>query len=166
MPRADFLTGVGLIILSLYVIIESWSMPRFEHLQSHSLSVPGLVPAFLAVIIFILGSVLVARSIGRGGHRLGVNRESFRQTLKVVGNQRLMLTAGLTICYAVFLVGTLPFWLATGLFIFLFVFLFEWQRGMTISHLRRCIISAILVAVISAATITLVFERLFLVTLP
>lgn len=166
MIKADFLTGLGLIVLSLYVIIESWNMPRMEHLRAHPLSVPGLVPAFLAVVILLLGTVLVIRSIRCGGHRLGWSRETVRQALRVSGNQRLLLTAALTLGYAVFLVGTLPYWFATGLFIFLFVLLFEGKRGMSFAEWRRCVLGALLVASIASATVTLVFERLFLVTLP
>jgi hypothetical protein len=56
--------------------------------------------------------------------------------------------------------------LATGLFIFLFMILFEWERGMNVARRRKNLISAVLIAVLSSVAITLVFERLFLVALP
>ena len=166
MVRADFLTGIGLISLSLYVIIESWQMPRLEHLKVHPLSVPGIVPAFIGMVLLIFGTVLVIRSIRRGGHRLGFSYEGFRRMLSNPGNQRLLLTAILCIGYAGFLIGTLPYWLATGLFVFLFIILFEWERGMNVARRKKCLISAALIAILSSAAITLVFERLFLVALP
>lgn len=166
MVRADFLTGIGLISLSLYVIIESWRMPRLEHLKVHPLSVPGIVPAFIGMVLLIFGTVLVIRSIRRGGHRLGFSYEGFRRMLSNPGNQRLLLTAILCIGYAGFLIGTLPYWLATGLFVFLFIILFEWERGMNVARRKKCLISAALIAILSSAAITLVFERLFLVALP
>lgn len=166
MAKADFLTGIALIVLSLYVMFEAWQMPRLEHLKVHPLSVPGLVPAFLASVIFIFGTVLVIRSIRRGGHRLTFTFKGFLQSLRTPGNKRLLVTAILTIGYAVFLIGTLPYWLATGLFIFVFIILFEWEQSMTIAQRKRCIISASLIAILSSVAITLVFERLFLVTLP
>ena len=166
MVRADFLTGIGLISLSLYVIIESWRMPRLEHLKVHPLSVPGIVPAFIGMVLLIFGTVLVIRSIRRGGHRLGFSYEGFRRMLSNPGNQRLLLTAILCIGYAGFLIGTLPYWLATGLFTFLFIILFEWERGMNAARRKKCLISAALIAILSSAAITLVFERLFLVALP
>jgi hypothetical protein len=166
MAKADFLTGLVLIFLSLYVIFESWKMPRLEHLKVHPLSVPGLVPAFLAAVILIFATVLVIRSVLRGGHRLTLTFKGFLQTLRSPENQRLLLTAVLTIAYAAFLIGTLPYGLATGLFIFVFIVLFEWKKGINIAQQRRGILSASLIAILSAVAITLVFERLFLVSLP
>ena len=166
MAKADFLTGIVLICLSAYVIVESWQMPRLEHLKIHPLSVPGIVPAFIGMVLFLFGTILVIRSIRRGGHRLGSSYEGFRRLLSKPGNQYLLLTAILTIGYAGFLIGFLPYWLATGLFIFLFVVLFEWERGMNVAQWRRRLISAGIIAAVSSAAVTWVFERLFLVTLP
>jgi hypothetical protein len=166
MPRGDFLTGIALICISLYVIFESWRMPRLEHLKVHPLSVPGVVPAFIGMVLLLFGTVLVIRSIRRGGHRLGISYKGFRRILSNPGNQRLLLTSILCIGYAGFLIGTLPYWLATGLFIFVFMILFEWERGMDAARRRKCLISAALIAILSSAAITVVFERLFLVALP
>jgi len=141
-------------------------MPRLQHLKIHPLSVPGIVPAFIGMVLLLFGTILVIRSIRRGGHRLGFSYEGFRRLLSKPGNQYLLLTAILTIGYAGFLIGFLPYWLATGLFIFLFVFLFEWERGMSVAQWRRRLISAGIIAAVSSAAVTLVFERLFLVTLP
>jgi putative tricarboxylic transport membrane protein len=82
------------------------------------------------------------------------------------GNQRLLLTAILCIGYAGFLIGTLPYWLATGFFVFVFMIVFEWERGMTVAQRRKCLLSAALIAIFSSVAITVVFERLFLVALP
>ncbi len=166
MARADFLTGIALICLSLYVIIESWRMPRLEHLKVHPLSVPGIVPAFIGMVLLLFGTVLVIRSIRRKGHCLGLSYEGFRRILGNPGNQRLLLTGVLCIGYAGFLIGVLPYWLATGLFVFVFMILFEWEREMNVARRRKCSISAALIAILSSAAITLVFERLFLVALP
>src|SRR4030042_2161012 len=88
MVRADFLTGVVLILGSLYVIFESWRMPRMQHLGAHPLSTPGIVPAFLAVILIVSGGVLVIRSVRAGGHRLGVSAGKGRGGLTQPRNQR------------------------------------------------------------------------------
>jgi len=166
MVRADFVTGIALICLSLYVIFESWRMPRLEHLKVHPLSVPGIVPAFIAMVLLLFGIVLVIRSIRRGGHHLGFSYVGFRRTLSNPNHQRLLITAILCIGYAGFIIGILPYWLATGLFTFVFITIFEWEREMSVARQRKCLISAALIAILSSAAITLVFERLFLVTLP
>ena len=166
MKKADFLTGLALIALSLYVLMESWRMPRLEHLQVHPLSVPGIVPAFLAVVLFIFGLILVGRSVKAGGHRLGLNRENMKKIFSDPGIQRLQLTTVLTVAYAGILVGRIPYWLATGLFIFAFVAVFEWRRGMQAKERGRIGVVAAILAVIVTAAVSYTFERLFLVTLP
>lgn len=166
MVKADFITGLILILLSLYVMVEAWQMPRLEHLKVHPLSVPGLVPAFLASVLFIFGTVLVIRSILRGGHRMTFSGKSLLQIFSNPGNKRLLLTAMLSIIYAVLMIGRLPFGLATGLFIFVFILLFEWEPDRNVTKRGRNILSAFLIAILSSIVITLVFERLFLVSLP
>lgn len=166
MKKADYLTGLALILLSSYVLVESWRMPRMEHLQAHPLSVPGIVPAFLAMVLLVFGLVLLGRSVRAGGHRLGLSRESIRKAMAEPGNRRLLLTAVLTFLYAGVLVGHAPYGLSTGLFIFVFVVVFEWRRGMSFREWRRLGLAAALLAVIISAVVSYTFERLFLVTLP
>jgi hypothetical protein len=166
MAKADFLTGLTLVLFSLYVIIESWLMPRMEHLSAHPLSAPGLVPGVLGIVIFLLGSILLIRSILRGGHRLGLRGEIIRQALAQSGNRRLLLAIALTMGYAGLAVGTLPFALATVIFIFIFILLFEWEKNMTNRRFLAKITAPALIAFFTAAAVTLVFERLFFVVLP
>ncbi|HSC71096.1 MAG TPA: tripartite tricarboxylate transporter TctB family protein [Candidatus Methylomirabilis sp.] len=166
MVRADFLTGVVLILSSLYVIFESWRMPRMEHLGAHPLSVPGVVPAFLAAVLIIFGVVLVIRSVRAGGHRLGLSVAKATEVLAKPGNQRLLITLVLTIGYAGFLIGRIPYELATGLFVFAFIVLFEWERGLTPARYTRLFGVAAVLAVVFTGLVSWVFERLFLVTLP
>ena len=70
----------------------------------------------------------------------------------------------------------MPFWLATGIFVFLFVALFEWPRrsegaaaesGTTgWSRRLRSFAIALAIAVATAAAVTYLFEEIFLVRLP
>ena len=166
MKKADYLTGLALILLSVYVLVESWRMPRLEHLQVHPLSVPGIVPAFLAVVLLVCGLILVGRSVKTGGHRLGWTRESMKRIFSDPGIQRLQLTTVLTIAYAGILVGRIPYWLATGLFIFAFVMIFEWRSGMPVKERSRIGLVAAILAIVVTAAVSYTFERLFLVTLP
>ena len=141
-------------------------MPRLEHLQAHPLSAPGIVPAFLAVVLLIFGLILVVRSVKAGGHHLGLSRAGIHNALADPGNRRLLLTAVLTFVYAGVLVGHTPYGPATGLFIFAFVVVFEWRRGMSIREMRRIGMGAAILAIVFAAAVSYTFERLFLVTLP
>jgi putative tricarboxylic transport membrane protein len=166
MVKADFLTGIALILLSVYVMFESWRMPRFEHLKVHPLSVPGIVPAFLAAVIFLFAVILVVRSVRAGGHHVSGGGEGLGHLLSQPGNRRLLVTAILGIGYAGFLIGSIPYWLATGLFVLVFIGVFEWRRKMTRRELVRLGLMAGVLAVTTSALVTWVFESLFLVTLP
>ncbi|HSC71596.1 MAG TPA: tripartite tricarboxylate transporter TctB family protein [Candidatus Methylomirabilis sp.] len=166
MIKADFLTGMVLILVSLFVVFESWRMPRLEHLRVHPLSVPGLVPAFLGTVIIVFAVILVVRSVLAGGHRLAISLQATRRLLTEPGNRRLLVTAILSIGYAGFLVGSIPYGLATGLFIFAFMVIFEWRRGMTRREYVRLGLAAGILAVGTSVLVTWAFESLFLVTLP
>ncbi len=166
MAKADFITGLILIVFALTVFEESWTMPRLEHLGAHSMSVPGLVPGLLSVIILILGIVLTIRSIKRSGHRMGITRNSLIATIAEPGNVRFLGTLILCVGYAGFLVGTIPYWLATGLFVFLFVAIFEWRHDATPRARAISFAFALGMAVIVSGAVTWVFQSVFLVTLP
>jgi hypothetical protein len=166
MKKADYLTGLALILLSIYVLVESWRMPRLENLHVNPFSVPGIVPAFLAVVLLIFGLILVVRSVKAGGHHLGLSREGVRKILADPGNRRLLWTAVLTVVYAGVLVGRTPYGPATGLFIFVFVVVFEWRRGMSLREWKRVGLAAAILAIVFAVAVSYTFERLFLVTLP
>ena len=166
MKKADYLTGLALILFGIYVLVESWRMPRLEHLQAHPMSAPGLVPAFLAVVLLIFGLILVVRSVRAGGHHLGLSREGIRMTLAAPGNRRLLITALRTCVYAGILVGNTPYTLVTGIFVFVFVVIFEWRRDMSRKETGRMGLAAAVLAIVFAVAVSYTFEKLFLVTLP
>jgi putative tricarboxylic transport membrane protein len=72
----------------------------------------------------------------------------------------------LTLGYAAGLVGWLPFWLATALFVGGFVALFEWRMAQNRSERVRRIGFAVLYGALIAAVVTFVFQEFFLVRLP
>ncbi|MDX9860261.1 MAG: tripartite tricarboxylate transporter TctB family protein [Rhodospirillales bacterium] len=166
MTKADLITGLVLIVFSLTLIEESWRMPRLEQLGIHPSSVPGLVPGMLGVILLILGAVLTIRSFRRGGHHLGITRENTARTFCQPGNLRLIATLALSIGYAAFMIGNMPYWLATGVFTFLFIAIFEWRPGADGRTRLRGLAFAAVIAIVVAWVVTWVFANLFLVTLP
>lgn len=166
LTKADLITGLVLIVFSLTLIEEAWRMPRLEQLGVHPSSVPGLVPGLLGIILLILGAVLAVRSFRRGGHHLGITRENTAQTFREPGNLRLVVTLVLCIGYAAFMIGNMPYWLATGIFTFLFIALFEWRPDADRRTRVRGLAIAAVISVVVAGAVTWVFANLFLVTLP
>jgi hypothetical protein len=164
MPRADFLTGLVFALLGLAVIFASLEMPRFEERGGDAYTAPGLVPGALGAIILVLGVVLFVRAVHAGGWRLWSPEATSRS--EDPGVRRLVLAVALCLIYAGGLVGTVPFWLATFVFITAFVVLFEWPlaTGRT-DRLRRLVFAPLFAAVIAAA-VSLLFQDVFLVRLP
>lgn len=166
MARQDFFTSLVLIIFGVAVVLESLRMPRLENIGVNPYTVPGIVPGFLGAIIALLGLLMLLRSSRASGWRSDPEATTFSQQLKSESTRRLLLTLLLTLGYAVVLVGTLPFWLATFMFVFLFIALFEWRIGAAATQKMRSLGFALLQAVLVAAAVTFVFERIFLVRLP
>jgi len=165
MAKQDFYTSLVLIILGIIVLVESLRMPRLENLGINPYTVPGIVPGFLGAIIALLGLLMMVRSRRVRKHVTDAE-DSGPTQLKSESTRRLGLTLLLTLGYAAFLVGTLPFWLATLIFVFLFITIFEWQAEATSAQRTRSLGIALLQAVLVAAAVTFVFERVFLVRLP
>jgi hypothetical protein len=164
MPKADFVTGLVLVALGIATVVASLEMPRFEERHVNPYTAPGLVPGALGAIILALGAVLVGRAARAGGWRLRATDAT--GSFKDPGLGRLALAVALCLIYAGGLVGTLPFWLATLVFVTAFVILFEWPLATNrADRLRRLVFAPALAAVISAA-VTLLFQYVFLVRLP
>ena len=166
MAKQDFYTSLVLIILGTVVVTESWRMPRLENLGVNPYTVPGIVPGILGAIIALLGLVMLVRSSRAKTQAIESKGSSFVEGLKSENTRRLGLTLLLTLGYAAFLVGTLSFWLATLIFVFLFIAMFEWQVEASSAQKMRSLGVALLQAVLVAAAVTFVFERIFLVRLP
>lgn len=163
--RADLLFGVVLVALGIAVAFESWRMPRLTELGVHPMTAPGLVPGLLGLVTALLGGILAARSARTGDDfAAGALGSDSRKLLRQAG--RFALSLALCLAYAVVLVGRVEFWVATGLFVFVFIVLFEWNGERDISGHVRAVVFAGIQAIVVAALVTVVFERIFLVRLP
>jgi putative tricarboxylic transport membrane protein len=65
--RADLWFAVVLVALSLAVMVESWRMPRLADQGAHPMSVPGLTPGLIALVLAMLGIALLWRSLRARG---------------------------------------------------------------------------------------------------
>ncbi len=164
MDKADLVTSVLLILLGLGAVVESWRMPRLEELAVNPYTVPGIVPGLLGAIIVLLGAILLVRALRRGGWRLDAG--GVLELLRRESARRLYLSLVLTFGYAAGLVGKIPYWLATVIFVFLFITLFEWQSAAAPSQRVKAMGIALAQAVVVTAAVTAVFQYLFLVRLP
>ncbi|CAH0255767.1 tripartite tricarboxylate transporter TctB family protein [Roseomonas sp. CECT 9278] len=158
-PRADLVTAAVLFALGIAIMAQAWSMPRFVEQSGTGLTAPGIVPGFYGAMIALLAGVLGLRAVRRGGWAVHAPRRAAN------GDGRQLLTAAvLGVVYAGVLVGRVPFWLASALFVFAFTTVFEWDQGPE-RRVRR-VVEAALVGLGTGLAVTLVFEKLFLLRLP
>jgi putative tricarboxylic transport membrane protein len=158
--RADFWTALVLLALGFAALYGGWSMDRLEIRRIHPASIPGLVPALLGVALIFCSGLLLVQAVKREGHRWGgldVDREALR---------RLGLCLLVTLAYPLALIGNLPYWLATAIFVFAFIILMEWSRERGPAGHVRAGTTALIQAVLVALLISVLFEKFFLVRLP
>jgi putative tricarboxylic transport membrane protein len=159
MVRADLVTGVVLLALAVAVIAGAWNMDRLEIRRIHPLSAPGLTPGLLGIALGVASLILIAQSVRSGG--LAGWRDWERRPLPPA--IRLAVAFALCIGYALGLVGRMPFWLATALFVTTFIVAFEWaDDGRRAARLAW----AAAIGIAAGLGISYVFSDLFLVRLP
>ena len=164
--QADLVTGIVFVVLGLAVFYLSWTMPRLESRGIHPSTIPGLVPMILGSLLALSGLLLALRSWRQGAGSRFSPLNSLRAMLANEESRRLLAMLIITLSYALILVGWLPFWLASSVYIFVSIVLFE--RYLTAKPVpwRRCLILAGTQSVVVALVVTLVFQEIFLVRLP
>ncbi|WP_439597491.1 tripartite tricarboxylate transporter TctB family protein [Falsiroseomonas sp.] len=160
-PRVDLYVAAVLLALGLGVMALAWRMPTFVEQSGTGLTAPGIVPGFHGTVVAVLAVLLGLRAIRQGALKADAARAG---TWSGEDARQLGTAAGLGVLYAGVMVGTLPFWLATALFVFGFTAAFEWSLGPE-RRMRRLAEAAVL-GLATGGIVTLVFERIFLVRLP
>lgn len=161
---ADLLAGLAFVALGVATLYLAWTMPRLENRGVHPLTVPGLVPGLLAAALILCGGLLAAKAWRGPDLRTGL------LALLALGRSREAARVGavltLVLVYTLLLVGWLPFWLASALFVFAFIVTFEVVLPSEPPALGRTLAWAAAVGLVSGVAVVLVFERAFLVRLP
>lgn len=160
MARADLVTGAILFALSVAVVAGSWNMDRLEARRIHPLSAPGFTPGLLGLALAVASIILIVQAVRRGGARRLEGSGTGRMTADAY---RLWGTLVLCLVYALGLIGRMPYWLATALFVASFVAIFEWNEGGT-RWIR--LVWAIGIGLAVGLGVSYVFSELFLVRLP
>lgn len=161
--RADLLTAIVLVAFGLFLFYESFSMPRLEARRVHPSTIPGLVPMLLSAVLTGLGVLLGIRSWrieAPGG---------WRGLMRVVTSMqaaRVLAATFLVLVFALGLVGWLPFWAASIIFIFTFVLTMEILLSDQPVPLARSVFWGLVTAVVCGGGIYYLFAEIFLVRLP
>ena len=166
MPRADFITSIGLIAFGVAVLVLSIQMPRFEEQGMNRFSVPGIVPGFLGSIVAVLGLVLFIRSIIRKGYKLGVDAAAVKRFFTAEMTKRFAVTILVSVAYGWGLIGRVNYEISTAVYIFAFIVIFDVKWRLGIKTQWKKILIAFIIAVLVGGIVGTTFRRLFLVNLP
>ena len=172
MPKADFITSIVLMTFSAFITVESLRMPRLEHRNINPYSIPGLVPAILGIIIGLLSITLFIRSMRHSGYVLRTREKADGSGQVKPGlfqkpeTMRVLLTVGFCLLYAVILIGWVWYPVATFLFTFVFIVIFEYDRSISARQQVKTFVIAAVEALLTASVVSVVFRYLFLIRLP
>lgn len=161
--RADLVSAVVLVIIGLLIFYLSYEMPRLEARRIHPSTIPGLVPMILGAALAALG---LALGIGAWRAEAAGNWSDFFRIFRTRAAARVGAGLGLVLIYALGLVGLMPFWAASMLFIFVFIITMEVFLAVEPVPLLRSALWALITAVVCGGGIYYLFAVLFLVRLP
>jgi len=163
--KADLVTSMVIIVFSAAIVVNSLGMPTMADRNRNPLSGPGVVPTFIGAMLFLLGFSMLIRSIRHGGFRLFSEDKAGSGKADTASWVRIGETIGLCVLYAV-LLGKLWFPLITFLFVLIFIMIFEFDFKAPVAKQWKIPLFAVIIALITAASVTFVFQYLFLVNLP
>lgn len=161
--RADLITSILLTAIGIWVFYLSYEMPRLEARRIHPSTIPGLVPMVLGAGLALCGALLVWRSYKTPSVGGWSGLVDLFKTMTVARIVAAMVLVGV---FALGLVGWLPFWAASMVFIFAFVVTFELILTDAPVPLVRSLVWALLTAVCAGGGIYYLFAKIFLVRLP
>ena len=167
--RADLATGAVLFALSLGIIYGAWSMDRLEARQIHPLSAPGLMPGMLGVALAVCSVMLLVGALRDLRNMLPAHAptdEGSADEGDPGARFRLVSAAVMCLVYALGLIGRVPYWLATTLFVTVFIAFFEWEAGAPASRRAIRLAWAVSLGLATGLAVSYAFRELFLVRLP
>ena len=170
--QADVVFGAMLFVLAVALIAGAWNMDRLEIRQIHPLSAPGLTPGLLGLALAVASLMLVVKA-ARGSCLADPLASGRRHPLRARidspnpgAMRRVVIAAALCLVYALGLIGRMPFWLATSLFVTTFILVFEWERSSTPAGRYRRLAWAVFLGLATGLAVSTVFRDVFYVRLP
>lgn len=158
--QADLWTAPLLFALGAATTVGGYRMDRLEIRQIHPASIPGLTPMLLGLVLMVCAVLLFFEARGR------VRGAAEPSDAEGTSTPALILAGGLCLVYALIFIGTLPYWLATTLFVGGFAAIFGWDPAASRGRNLRTAALSLVFGLIVAAAIAALFRYGFLVRLP
>jgi putative tricarboxylic transport membrane protein len=158
---ADRLTAVVLCALGLAMAWGGFEMDRLEIRRIHPASIPGLVPMILGVCMVICAVFLGLGSLSEP------DSDTPRSEPMDRGNwMDLAFAAGWSCCFAIMLVGRVPFIAASAIYIAVFSAWYLWPQQSEQAARTKMLGLVAVYAGLVAAGVSALFQYGFLVRLP
>jgi ABC-type Fe3+-siderophore transport system permease subunit len=154
--RADRVAAVVLFALGIAMLYGGYTMDRLEIRQIHPASIPGLVPMLLGGVLAACAAMLFA----------GAREDAGEPAAEGVSWSNAGIALGLSLVYALGLVGRVPFFWATAVFIAAFAAVFGWRDAEGRAGWVRLALFSIAFGVAMSGAISALFRYGFLVRLP
>ncbi len=159
MSVADKISSLFFGLLGTAMLVGGFQMDRLEIRQIHPASIPGLVPMMLGVALIVCSVLLFYEA----HQSQTINEETGNSS----GSWNDLFVSALMSCiYALLLVGWLPFFLATGIYITTFILYFSRNKIIAPETRIRSIVTAVIIGSTTAVAISALFRYGFLVRLP
>ena len=152
----DFVTSIGLMILSLVKIVDSYRMA--VDVGGALYASPGMLPMVLALLLLLTSAMLLKRSIRSGGvsQNLAGFVSWFNDFRKSRMAREMMVGALILALYTFVMAPRLPFWMSTSIFMILLMAILK-----ATSLVKNLLITALVVGAIYG-----IFQMIFHVPLP
>lgn len=161
--RADLLLAIFFTLLGLAVSYFAFIMPDLAQRRIHPATAPGVVPLMLGIVLTVLGALLTlraARLMGPGSWA------DFFAIFRTRASLRVFAALVMILIYTLVMIGRMPFWASSGIFMFAFVLMMEGYLARPRPPMGHVFMWAAITAVGSSAAIYYLFAELFLVRLP
>src|SRR5690349_10173449 len=126
-PRLDLWIAAVFFVIGTAVAWLAFLMPTYSDQKGTIYTAPGLVPGFYGIVIAMLSIWLGLRAIRQGALHADTQELATKPARSSVDN-RLALAVALMLLFVIVLLGRMPFWLSSAIFVAAFTGIFEWQQ--------------------------------------
>ncbi len=166
--QLDRIAGIIFACLGALIVYGAWDMPRFLERGASVYEAPGLTPGLVGFGLMICGLLLAFR---RNGPQSAEKTQWDEIAGSPVNRRRAGIAVALTLLYATALFGHVTYILATALFVFGFIVIFELLPGIVAKRPDKKLLATTLATAVSIALVTgfatkFLFQDVFLIQLP
>ncbi len=145
--RADFITGIILILFSLWMLIETFQMPMrdtYGGVENVWYVSPALLPLIIGIGLLILGVILLIHSIKLGGAHYFFETCKQYTNLLSESNYRFIAILIMLITFVYLFLPRFDFFLSILLFLFVFISVFYFEdrqifNRLVLGYIAGCI---------------------------